>query len=83
MAVPKQVIENGAISHFNLTYADLYRLYTWRTLQTIYCCLKLLGILRCIFRGARRPPDNNFIKVDCKIEMRLSLTTNLNLKSKI
>ena len=37
--VPKQVIENGAISHFNLTYADLYRLYTLRTLQTIYCFL--------------------------------------------
>ena len=33
--VPKQVIENGAISQFNLTYTGLYRLCVMRALQTI------------------------------------------------
>jgi hypothetical protein len=33
--VPKEVIENGAISQFNLTYTGLYRLCVMGALQTI------------------------------------------------
>ena len=36
MPVPKEVIENGAISQFNLTYTGLYRLCVMGALQTIY-----------------------------------------------
>ncbi|WP_445174196.1 hypothetical protein [Microcoleus sp.] len=35
LPVPKQVIENGAISQFNLTYIRLYRLCVMGALQTI------------------------------------------------